>query len=152
MPQIELATLRLRPSIPTATSSFNDLWHSVLEIMTSKAGTLFQWYRSTADATVHYLLSGWRTADEHIAFLSTAQAVELAQAIGQYVSVDIVRHIEGDIDALGAARPKRLRVTLAKLHDSETREWENQWKPKEGAGSGQKCLCAKGPPSIHKNG
>ncbi|KAJ9640584.1 hypothetical protein H2204_003212 [Knufia peltigerae] len=102
--------------------------------MTTKAGTPFQLYRSTSDATIYYLVGGWRTADEHIAFLSSPQAVEFAKAIGQYVSAEIVQHIEGDIDTLGAVRPKRLRVTLAKLHESEAIRWENQWKSRKGAG------------------
>jgi len=138
MPLIELATLRLHPSLSSSPPppSFSELWTKCLEITSSASGIPFQLYRSTSDAQLFYLLGGWQTADDHIAFLSSSEAVDLAKAIGQFTTVDIVRHIDGDVALLGANRPQRLVVTAYKVPSASASidAWKEQWKPKDGAG------------------
>jgi hypothetical protein len=159
MPLIELATVGLHPSLSSSPSplpsSFSELWTKCLDIASSASGIPFQLYHSSSSAAasdgaqIFYLLGGWQTTDDHIAFLSTPQAVDLAKAIGQFMTVDIVRHIDGDIAALlgGAGadtsdRPQRLVVTTYKVPtasaniDSST--WKGHWekKTKDGAGAG----------------
>jgi hypothetical protein len=164
MPLIELATVRLHPSLSSSTSplpsSFSELWTKCLDIASSASGIPFQLYHSSSpststssDAQLFYLLGGWQTADDHIAFLSHPKAVDLAKAIGQFMTVDIVRHIDGDIAALlGGAeaaattsnRPQRLVVTTYKVPSAsasaniDSSTWKEQWekKTKDGANAG----------------
>ncbi|KAK7890691.1 hypothetical protein LTR67_007900 [Exophiala xenobiotica] len=162
MPLIELATVRLHPSLSSSPSplpsSFSELWTKCLDIASSASGIPFQLYHSSSpspstststssDAQLFYLLGGWQTADDHIAFLSTPKAVDLAKAIGQFMTVDIVRHVDGDIAALlggaGATpsnRPQRLVVTTYKVPSAniDSSTWKEHWekKTKDGAGAG----------------
>jgi hypothetical protein len=86
-----------------------------------------------------------------MAFLSTPKAVDLAKAIGQFMTVDIVRHVDGDIAALlggaGATpsnRPQRLVVTTYKVPSASASAnidgstWKEHWekKTKDGASAG----------------
>lgn len=125
MPLIELATVRLQPSqtIPPP-PAFTQTWTQALHAVSAAAGIPFQLYRSTTDDTVYVLVGGWRTGAEHVTFLSTPAAVDLARAIGEFMTVDIVRHIAGDITPLGYPRPDRLRVTIRKIPDALVKKWE----------------------------
>ncbi|KAK5190167.1 hypothetical protein LTR99_003537 [Exophiala xenobiotica] len=126
MPLIELATVRLHPSLSSSPSplpsSFSELWTKCLDIASSASGIPFQLYHSSSpspstststssDAQLFYLLGGWQTADDHIAFLSTPQAVDLAKAIGQFMTVDIVRHMDGDIVSLLGGAEQQINQT-----------------------------------------
>lgn len=126
MPLIELATVRLQPSQPIPPPpSFTQTWTQALHAVSSAAGIPFQLYRSTTDAAVYMLIGAWRTGAEHVAFLSTPAAVDLARAIGQFMTVDIVRHIAGDIAPLEDPRPERLRVAVYKVPEALVKKWED---------------------------
>jgi hypothetical protein len=133
MPLVELATLRLLPSVTPGESSFTQLWERALRIASSAAAVPFRLYQS---GDVYYFLGGWRTGADHIAFLSTPDAVELAREIGKVMTVDVVRHIEGDIAGLATTADPKLRVTRYQVPETKAAEWEKEWNALTGAGAG----------------
>ncbi len=52
------------------------------------------------------------------------------------MTVDIVRHIDGDIALLGVNRSRRIVVTTYKVPSASTNidAWKEQWNTKDGAG------------------
>lgn len=135
MPLIEIATVRLRPSFsPNASDPFTSTWTHVCNLATKAAnGVPFQLYQAVppADTDLYYFVGGWQTSEDHIRFLSTADAMTLAKSIGQFMTVDVVRHIDGDMSAFdqrGEGRPKRLRVAVYMVPESEVGVWESRWK------------------------
>ncbi|KIW23386.1 uncharacterized protein PV07_11591 [Cladophialophora immunda] len=143
MPLIELATVRLHPSLSSnLTDSFTATWTRACGLATSAAnGVPFQLYHSIDPTTedVYYLVGGWQSGDDHIAFLSTPDAVALAKSIGEYMTVALVRHVDGDISALGqedGGRPKRLRVTAYQVPESMIDNWALKWNNSPFASTG----------------
>ncbi|KIW65445.1 hypothetical protein PV04_07704 [Phialophora macrospora] len=134
MPLIEIATVRLHPSFSSnVPDSFTSTWIRACNLATEAAnGVSFQLYHAVAstDQDLYYLVGGWQTGDDHIKFLSTPDAVTVAKSIGQYVTVDVVRHIDGDVGLLGstAGRPKKLTVTVYKIPESDVADWESKWE------------------------
>ena len=135
MPLIEIATVRLRPSFSSnIPAAFDSTWTRACEGTTKAAnGVPFRLYHAVppADKELYYLVGGWQKGEDHIAFLSTPEALTLAKSIGEYMSADIVRHIDGDIgvfDHSDKGRPKKLRVGVYKVPELEMEEWESRWK------------------------
>jgi len=135
MPLLELATVRLQPSFSSNTpDSFNSTWTNACHLATKAAGGVpFQLYHAVppADRDLYFLVGGWQSGEDHIRFISTPDAVTVAKSIGQYMTIDVVRHIDGDIGALGAgsgeARPKKLRVVVYEVPESVVANWPSQW-------------------------
>ncbi|KIW97474.1 uncharacterized protein Z519_01058 [Cladophialophora bantiana CBS 173.52] len=143
MPLIELAAVRLHPSVSSSLhDSFTATWTNACDLATSAAnGVPFQLYHSINPTSkdVYYLVGGWQSGNDHIAFLSTPDAVTLARGIGEYMTVDIVRHVDGDISALNkdrGGRPKGLRVTIYKVPESVADGWAAKWNNSQLAGAG----------------
>ncbi|KIX03022.1 uncharacterized protein Z518_06572 [Rhinocladiella mackenziei CBS 650.93] len=134
MPLIEIATVRLRPEFSSELPpSFTETWSRALRLAGAAAGIPFQLYQNDRDSDLYYLFGGWATGADHIAFLSTSSAVELAQAIGQYMTVDIVRHIDGDVrDLIGRQQTGdklgRLKVGVYKVPNTMLDEWKHKWQ------------------------
>lgn len=135
MPLIEIATVRLQPSFSSnPPEAFTSTWTHACQLATKAAnGVPFQLYHAAppADKDLYYLIGGWKAGEDHIAFLSTSDAVTLAKSIGAYMTVDVVRHIDGNIGALNlgdsAERPRRLRVKVYKVAESDVADWESRW-------------------------
>lgn len=133
MPLIEIATVRLQPSFSSAPpASFIATWARALQIASSRAGVPFLLYRSTSDSDVYHMLGGWQKGEDHIAFLSTPDAVELAKSIGQYMTVDLVRHIDGDFTKLKlgqgpGGKPGNVGVAIYSIPKPMADEWERKW-------------------------
>lgn len=135
MPLIEIATVRLQPSFSSnPPEAFTSAWTHACQLATKAAdGVAFQLYHATppTDKDLYYLIGGWKSGEDHIAFLTTPDAVTLAKSIGAYMTVDVVRHIDGDIGALNLGdsgeRPKRLRVRVYKVSQSDVTDWESRW-------------------------
>ncbi|OAL36092.1 hypothetical protein AYO20_04506 [Fonsecaea nubica] len=143
MPLVELATVRLHPSLTSdLPDSFTATWTRACALATSAAnGIPFQIYHSTAPSSkdVYYLVGGWQSGDDHIAFLSTPDAVILAKSIGEYMTAELVQHIDGDIRVLNGGdgeRPKRLTVTTYKVPESMADNWALKWNNSRLAGAG----------------
>jgi len=140
MPLLELATVRLHPQhTPTALpSGFTPSWSRAVELATQAAsGIPFQLYHSTTSPSVYYLVGGWHSGSEHIAFLSTPDAVALAKSIGEYMTVDIVQHVDGDVSRLGERqRPSRLKVSVYKVPLASEQAWESTFASNHVAGAG----------------
>ncbi|KAI1616536.1 hypothetical protein EDD36DRAFT_461418 [Exophiala viscosa] len=136
MSLIELATVRLKPHYTVPVSpSFTETWSHALHDVSSAAGIPFHLYHSINDKSVYYLLGGWPTGADHISFLSTPGAVDLAKAIGQFMTVDIVRHISGDIAPFGPRSEREfLRVSVYKVPIAHAGKWEREWMRDGGAG------------------
>jgi hypothetical protein len=133
MPLIEIATVRLHPSFSSnVPDSFTATWTRACNLATKAAnGVPFQLYHAVAptDQDLYYLVGGWQSGDDHIKFLSTPDAVTLAKSIGQYMTVDVVRHIDGEVGGLGGTtgRPKKLTVRVYKIPESDVADWESKW-------------------------
>jgi len=143
MPLLEIATVRLHPRFSSSPPEpFNATWTNACHLATKAAnGVPFQLYHALppVDKDLYYLVGGWQTGEDHIAFLTTPDAVTLAKSIGQYMAADIVRHISGDIGGLkqeDGSRPKRLRVALYDVPEVKVADWEAKWKNSQGAASG----------------
>ncbi|KAJ9615601.1 hypothetical protein H2200_001676 [Cladophialophora chaetospira] len=140
MPLIEIAALRLQPSFSSnVPESFASTWvHACHQATKAANGVPFQLYQNPADKDLYYLFGGWKTGQDHINFLSTPDAVTLAKSIGQYMTVDTVRHIDGDVDILdgAAGRPKKLRVEAYKVPTNMALDWEANWNAHQGGSGG----------------
>ncbi|KIY03428.1 uncharacterized protein Z520_00119 [Fonsecaea multimorphosa CBS 102226] len=143
MPLIELASVRLHPSLSSSLpDSFTATWTRACGLATSAAnGVPFQLYQSLTPTSkdMYYLVGGWQSGDDHIAFLSTPDAVTLAKSIGEYMTVELVRHVDGDINALSqedGGKPKRLRVTTYKVPESRIEDWALKWNNSRHASAG----------------
>ncbi len=143
MPLIEIATVRLHPTFSSnLPDSFTSIWKHACHLATQAAnGVPFQLYHAIpqADQELYYLVGGWETGADHINFLSTPDAVTQAKSIGQYMTVDIVRHIDGDIAALdqgAGGRPKKLRLAVYKVPESEVADWKSKWNVRQGGSGG----------------
>ncbi|OAP63372.1 hypothetical protein AYL99_02599 [Fonsecaea erecta] len=143
MSLIELATVRLHPSLSSGLpDAFTTTWVRACSLATSAAnGVPFQLYKSTNPTSkdLYYLIGGWQSGNDHIAFLSTPDAVTVAKSIGEYMSVDLVRHVDGDISALNQedrGRPKKLRVSIYKVPESVVDDWAFKWNHSQLASAG----------------
>ncbi|EXJ67526.1 uncharacterized protein A1O5_09539 [Cladophialophora psammophila CBS 110553] len=143
MPLIELAAVRLHPSIAFGLpDSFIATWTNACNLATSAAnGVPFQLYHSVTPTSkdVYYLVGGWQSGNDHIAFLSTPDAVTLARSIGEYMTVGIVRHVDGNISALyqdHGGRPRGLRATIYKVPESVVDNWATKWNNSRLAAAG----------------
>jgi hypothetical protein len=145
MSLLELATVRLLPShSPDKSKDFETTWSRACDLASKAANGLpFQLYRavSSRDQGVYYFVGGWETDEDHIKFLSTPDAVTLAQGIGQYMTIDVVRHIEGNVRDLNLgskeATPKRLRAVVYKVPEAQAADWVAKWNGvKRTGGSG----------------
>ncbi|KAK4939693.1 hypothetical protein LTR10_020083 [Elasticomyces elasticus] len=153
MPLIELATVRLKATDPIPPPSFKETWMEALQGASSAAGIPFHLYRSTTDQSVYYLLGGWLTGADHIAFLNTPAALDLAKAIGVFMTVDLVRHISGDIAPLGP-RPQRERLTVSvrKVPVAHAGKWEGEWMEKGVGGWDESAVVQKQHAAFRKMG
>ncbi|OCT49083.1 hypothetical protein CLCR_05178 [Cladophialophora carrionii] len=112
----------------------------LIEIATAANGVAFQLYHAVPPTgqDLYYLFGGWQSGDNHIKFLSTTDPVTLAKSIWRYMTVDVVRHIDGDIGALQSStrvRPKKLRLGVYKVPASEVVDWQSRWQSSDiGAG------------------
>jgi hypothetical protein len=145
MPLIEIASVRLHPSLAfKLPDDFTSTWtYLCAEATKAASGVPFQLFHSTtsADKDLYHLIGGWNTGQDHINFLSTPDAVAMAKSVGQYMTVDTVRHVDGDIRALdsatGLGRPRKLRANIYKVPATKTASWMANWgarPPKTGSG------------------
>ena len=133
MPLIEVATVHLHSTLGSEIpASFTQTWEHAVHLATTAAGIPFRLYQLTSDSKTYCLFGGWRTKADHVGFLSTSDAIELAKSIGRYMTVENVRHIEGDIGGLkgwdqsSTTNPK-LKVEIYKVLDAEAGTWERNW-------------------------